>query len=93
MIMKTDAVRDLVTRLLDAARREGTFTESVALEVERQWRMEYRGTKISVSYKPLADHHAWRAAPVQDYLVGKPIEEITRNHGISRATLYRYLKK
>lgn len=91
--MKTDAVRDLIQRLLDAAHREGTFTESVALEVERQWRMEYRGTEISVSYKPLADRHAGRVAPVQDYLAGKPIDEITRHHGISRATLYRYLKK
>jgi len=91
--MKVDAVRDLITRLLEAAHREGTFTESVALEVERQWRMEYRGTEISVSYKPLADRQAARAAPVQDYLDNKPVEEITRRHGISRATLYRYLKK
>lgn len=91
--MKTDAVRDLIQRLLEAAHREGAFTESVAIEVERQWRMQYRGTEICVSYKPLADRRAERAAPVRDYIDGKPIDEITRHHGISRATLYRYLKK
>lgn len=91
--MKLDAVRDLIQRLLEAAHREGTFTESVALEVERQWRMEYRGTEISVSYKPLSDRAAGRHQPVADYLDGQPIDEITRRHGISRATLYRYLKK
>jgi len=91
--MKVDAVRDLITRLLDAAHREGTFTESVALEVERQWRMEYRLSKISISEKTAEDRTARRAAPVQDYLDNKPVEEITRRHGISRSTLYRYLKK
>lgn len=91
--MKVDAVRDLIQRLLSAAHREGKFTESVAMEVERQWRMEYRGTEINVSYKPLADRHAGRSAPVRDYLDGKPVDEIIRHHGISRATLYRYIKK
>ena len=91
--MKVDAVRDLIQRLLAAAHREGAFTESVALEIERQWRMEYRGTEISISYKPTADRHAQREQPVRDYLDGAPIDQITRKHGISRATLYRYLKK
>ena len=91
--MKVDAVRELINRLIEAAHREGTFTESVALEVERQWRMKYRDTEINVSYRPLADRQALRAPVVRDYLDGKPIDELTRKHGISRATLYRYLKR
>ena len=91
--MKQDAIRDLIQRLLTASQREGTFTESVALEIERQWRHEYHGAEIHVSYRPLADRLAQRLAPVEDYLAGKPVDEITRHHGISRATLYRYLKK
>lgn len=91
--MKVDAVRELINRLIEAAQREGTFTESVALEVERQWRMKYRDTEINVSYRPLADREAQRASVVSDYLEGKPINEVTRRNGISRATLYRYLKK
>lgn len=91
--MKPDAIRDLIKRLLSASQREGAFTESVAFEIEREWRHEYNGAEIHVSFKPLADRRAQRAAPVRDYLDGKPIDEITRSHGISRATLYRYLKK
>lgn len=91
--MKADAIRDLIDRLLAASQRDGSFTESVALEIERQWRHEYHGADIHVSYKPLSDRRAARAAPVRDYLDGKPVGEITRHHGISRATLYRYLKK
>ncbi len=91
--MKADAIRDLVHRLVQAAYREGSFTESVAIEIERQWRFDYRGTEINVSYKPLADRAAARQQPVSEYIDGRPIDEITKRHGISRATLYRYLKK
>jgi DNA-binding transcriptional regulator LsrR (DeoR family) len=91
--MKVDAVRDLIHRLLAAAHREGAFTESVAMEVERQWRIEYAASKIRVCYKSQEDRRAHSVQLVQEYLDGAPIDQITRKHGISRATLYRYLKK
>lgn len=95
--MKIDAIHDLITRLLAAAQREGAFTESVALEVERQFRHDYKGAEIVVSERPrrqIAQTIAEKqVAVVSDYLADRPVEEITRHHGISRATLYRYLKR
>lgn len=89
---KTDAIRDLIMRLVDAAHREGTFTEAVALTIERQWRMENDGRKIAVTYRRVDQHKVAEAAR-SDYLANEPVETITRRHGISRATLYRYLKR
>lgn len=87
-----DAIRDLINRMIAAASREGGFTECVALEVEKQWRMEYRGLEISVSSRPRPAERTKEAA-VTDYLANMPINEVTERHGISRSSLYRYLKR
>ena len=92
MNLSGDLIRDLIQRLLEAAGREGTFTESVALEVERQWRQDNRGEQYTICAKPRPDDET-KAAAVADYLQNRPVEEITSRHNISRATLYRYLKK
>ena len=90
--MNGDVVRDLIGRLLEAAHREGSFTESLALEVERQWRHDNRGEQITISSRPRHPQET-REAAVAAYLQNKPVEEITSQHNISRATLYRYHKK
>lgn len=96
-LMSCDAIHDLITRLLAAAQREGSLTESLAIEVERQFRHDYKGAEIVISERPrrqitmsIAEK---QSAVVSDYLADKPVDEITRHHGISRATLYRYLKR
>jgi hypothetical protein len=89
--MKADAIRYLIMKLVEAAHREGTFTEAVALQVEREFREEYAGNKIYVASE-------LRAAPPVDelrerYLAGEPVERITSTTGVSRATLYRLIKR
>lgn len=91
--MRVDLVRDLIDRILEAAQREGSFTESVALEVERAFRRANAGATCVISEQPRYKNAQKRAAVVSDYLADKPVEHITSAHGISRATLYRYLKK
>jgi DNA-binding NarL/FixJ family response regulator len=86
-------IHELITRLLAAAQREGSLTESLAIEVERQFRHDYKGAEIVVSERPRGRLVEKQAVVVNAYLEGKPVEEITRHHGISRATLYRYLKR
>ena len=90
--MACDAVRDLINRLLQASQREGSFSESLAIEIERQWRHDYHGAEIFVSTAPRPDE-AKRQAAVKAYLAGEPIAQVTSKTGISRATLYRLLKR
>jgi len=89
--MRVDVVRELIERILAASNREGSFTESMALEIERQFRHDYKGAECVISERPRRDVPA--AAVQTDYLAGKPVEQITSTHGISRATMYRLLKK
>ena len=89
--MRVDVIRDLIDRLLAAAHRDGTLTESVAIEIEQQIRHEYKGKQIEISERPRRQLPA--PAITADYLAGRPVEEITHRHGISRATLYRILKR
>lgn len=89
MTMEVDVIRELINRLLDAAHREGTLTESVALEVERTFRKEFKGEQFYVKREPTPKI----TAAVTDYLSGQPLEQITKHHGISRATLYRHMKR
>ena len=92
--MKVDIVHELITRILEAAAREGGFTESVALDVERSFRRDYKGHVGGyIGERPATYPDATKATVVAHYLEGKPVDQITRENGISRATLYRYLKK
>ncbi|MBV2206646.1 MAG: helix-turn-helix domain-containing protein, partial [Pseudomonas sp.] len=89
-----DAIRELVKRLVDAAHREGTFTESVAIEIERQWRLENAGARVTISYRNDPRKTDKTVDSIRtEYLSNTPVEDIINRHGISRATLYRYLKK
>lgn len=91
--MQGDFIRELVTRLLAEAKREGTLTETAAQEVERQFRHDYRGAKYVVCVRPRQAVIEKKESMVKDYLANDPVEVITKRHGVSRATLYRYLKE
>ena len=90
--MRVDLVRELIDRLLEVSQREGTLTESLAIEIEMQFRQEYHGTTYVISNNR-ASLPKKQSAAIDAYLRGQPVDEITRAQGISRATLYRYLKK
>ena len=92
--MKVDIVRELINRILEASAREGSFTESMALEVERAFRRDFKGFESRIiSERPATYPAETRQTVVASYLEGQPVDQITRENGISRATLYRYLKK
>jgi len=91
--MRIDIVRELILRIIEASAREGSFTESMALEVERSFRHDFKGCEAYVSERPASYPEATKLAAVAHYLEGRPVEQITRENGISRATLYRYLKR
>jgi len=88
--VKDDLISDIMKRLL--AMCGDSFTESQALQIEEQLRQEYGGQEVWVSPKPKIPKEAKEKA-VADYLDGKPINEVVAKNGISRATLYRYIKK
>ena len=90
--MQVDLVRELITRLVDAAQREGTLTEAIALQIEVSFRQEYHGARCEISTRPRYRNVEEKGVVVREYLGGEPVEHITKRHGISRATLYRYLK-
>jgi len=93
MTLHVDLVRELIDRVLAASQREGSLTESIALEIERSFRHEYAGAECVIREHPRYKSQQKCTAVVSDYLADMPVDRITTEHGISRATLYRYLKK
>lgn len=84
---------DLLQRVIAA---QPSFTEEQALVVEQQIRRDYGGERIliaaaKVKGKPRREHIARE-------LAGKPAHSIdidctARQHGVSRATIYRLLNR
>ena len=82
-----------------------SITEEQGQMIERVLRQRWGGQRIDyVAKTSQADKRARavmqgrhppeaEAAAVRDYLDNKPIAEITRQHGVSRAALYRALKR
>lgn len=92
-MIQADLIHELINRLLEAAQREGALTKSVALEVERSFRRDYNGAECYVKERTEHSIVEKQTAVVDAYLQGRPVEQIVRENGISRATLYRYLKR
>ena len=90
--MRVDLVRELIDRMLAASQREGTLTEDIAIQIERQFRQEYRGATCEIYERPRLPNERKEAA-VSAYLAGQTVDEISSEYGVSRATLYRYLKR
>lgn len=100
MTRRIDIIRWVIDRMMA---HEDSITQELALTVEREARAEWGGQRIDYIAKTCAaDTEARRALQgakavppdaVQDYLAGKPLPEIESEHGISRRTLYRSLKR
>lgn len=83
---------DLILEFIKAVRdMDSSFTEMMANQLESQMRQRYGGEEIYIPKKKIQVTQKERAK--QEYLEGKPIEETTKKNGISRASLYRHLKK
>lgn len=60
--------------------------------VEREAKIEFGGQRVTVS-PPRADPERKAAAITRDYLSGADVDDVASRHGISRRTMYRYLKR
>lgn len=92
-----DIVRDVLDRLMQ---HEPCITEEVALRVEREVRAHWGGEEVRIA--KTVDRKVGRPSVSQavaseifkDWLIGnESTSEVTRKHRISRATLYRLMKK
>lgn len=70
------------------------FSEALARQIEQGIKAEYGGRRVRI---PKDKKHATEQARTQVFqdIVGTTLsnDEIQRKHGISRSTLYRYVKR
>lgn len=91
----TDIVHEILQRAMTRiAERYGLPDEVADIFnlIESEMKLEYGGQRVTV-HPPRPDPQKKAAAVARDYLADIPIEEISSRHGISRRTLYRYLKR
>lgn len=91
--MDVDIVRELINLLLEAASREGTLSESIAIEVEKRFRQQHSGETFYIRRNG-EDVETRKKTVIKTYLnTDTSTKDFTRQNGISRSTLYRYLKR
>lgn len=69
------------------------FSAALASQIEQQVRAEYGGKRLHINKRGKHLTPEQRQALFQDGLTGMSTAEITVKHKISRATLYRQMKK
>lgn len=87
----TDIVREIISRAKQRiAEAYGLPPEVEQLlgEIEVEIKAEFKGDRV---YVPAPRPHPDRVR--EDYRSGTEMDEIVTRHGISRATIYRYLKQ
>lgn len=85
----SDIIRWVIDRMLA---HDDSITQDLALTVEREARIEWGGDTVYIAKTCAADMPDAKAV-LQDYAQNRPVREITRRHGISRAGLYRLIKR
>lgn len=85
----TDIIRWVIDRMLA---HDDSITQELALTVEREAHIEWGGDTVYIAKTCTADVPDPQAV-LQDYVQNTPVREITRRHGISRAGLYRLIKR
>lgn len=83
---------DIVQVILSECKKHG-LEEQIALAIENKICLEYGGREFYVRKNKSAQLEQKRQRIFADGVTQKTTEEITREHGISRATLYRYMKR
>ncbi len=83
---------DIVQIILDECINLG-FDIAQADLIRRKICGEYGGQRIYIRKNRQATTEEKRKRVFQDGVTQKSTEQITKEHGISRATLYRYMKR
>ncbi len=91
----TDIVHEIIARAKQRIAEAYGLPDEVADLlglVEAEVKREFGGDELYI-HRPERDDARTREAVKLDYLANKPIKKITAEHGVSRATLYRYIKR
>ncbi|MEW6314643.1 MAG: Mor transcription activator family protein [Pseudomonadota bacterium] len=90
--MSCDFLRDILQRLLEAAQRDGAFTDALARDVEAQIRQEWGGERVYIG-KTADDARIEigrrNAAIIRDLNNGERVALISRRYRISRMMVYK----
>lgn len=83
------ADRDILKRIIERLREiEPSFSEDVAVQIEQQIRQEYAGERV---YIP--KHDPDRRAKVLKRFNGNNVDDVARQFGVHRVTVYRFLRR
>lgn len=86
--------KDIITEFLELAAQEcPTFTEAVAVSIERQLRQRWGGARIEyIAKTTIVEAKAKDEALREARRTGR-VREAGEQFGVSRATMYRMLKR
>lgn len=90
--MNCDPIRDLLQRLLEAAQRDGGFTDALAREVEAQFRQDWGGDRVYIAKTgedARLEMNRRNAAIINDLNNGERVAFVSRRHRISRRRVYQ----
>lgn len=90
--MSTESNADIVEIILRLAQAEGLSADA-AHQIEQLVRTEHGGERVRIAKRKKHLTDAQRAEVYADGLSNQSTEEIAGKYGISRATLYRYMKR
>lgn len=83
---------DIVQLVLSACKAEG-FDPAIAALIERKICDEYGGQRLYIPKKKKERIEEKQKKIFQEGLTNKTNEQIIKENGISRASLYRYMKR
>jgi DNA invertase Pin-like site-specific DNA recombinase len=90
--MNTEDDPDIVQVIILACRDSG-LDAAAAHEIEMRIRAQYGGLRVRIPKRKKHPTQQERALVVADGITNMTTAEITGKHGISRATLYRMMKR
>lgn len=90
--MNTDQDPDIVEVIILACQASGLDADAAHM-IETRIRAEYGGLRVRIPKRKKHPTPQEREMVVADGITNMSNEEITAKHGISRATLYRLMKR
>jgi hypothetical protein len=92
--MKRDIVDALLKRVIEyAGRADGTFSDEMARQVEKEIRHEYGGSDEHIRKSGQDEVERRHAAKVDIVVNGMSVKDACKKHSIARSTIYYLLDK
>jgi Mor family transcriptional regulator len=90
--LNLDPEPDIIELIMRACEAEGLNPDAARL-IEARMRKDFGGMRVRIPKRKKHATEERRSNAYTDGLSGMPTEAIKEKHGISRATLYRLMKK